>query len=144
MSTWNTGEWNMNSWNKQVIEEYRTTGGKVGSVPHPLLLLTTTGRKSGKSFTVPVGYITDSDRFIVVPSSATADWYLNLLAHPQVKVEVGKESFMANATMVEGEQRESFLQQARKLVEEQNAQGYGHGEPPPSDDSPVVALQPVR
>jgi deazaflavin-dependent oxidoreductase (nitroreductase family) len=144
MSNWNTSEWNMNNWNKQVIEEFRATGGKVGRVPNPLLLLTTTGRKSGKPFTVPVGYLTDADRFIVVASSATADWYLNLLAHPQVKVEVGNEAFTATATIVEGEQRESFLHQARQMVEAQQSQGYGMGNPPPSNDVPVVALQPVR
>jgi len=146
--SWNQKQWNANQqdanqwgggdWNKRVIEEFRASGGKVGSVPTPLLLLTTTGRKSGKPSTVPVGYQTDADRFIVVASSAQADWYLNLVAHPQVNVEVGKESFTASATLVEGEQKEYFLQKARKMLE---AVAQSPDQVP--NDGSVVALQPV-
>jgi hypothetical protein len=67
------------------------------------------------------------------------------VAHPQVKVEVGKESFTATATLVEGEQKEDFLQQARKMVEAQRSEGYAEmANRHPSNDVPVVALQPVR
>ena len=133
-------QWGTSDWNKQVIEEFRATGGKVSRLPTPVLLLTTTGRKSGKPYTTPVGYVTDADRFIVIASSATADWYLNVLAHPQVKVEVGNQSFTATATIVEGEQKASFLQQARTMLAAAPHPAEDQG---PNDDAPVVALQPV-
>jgi deazaflavin-dependent oxidoreductase (nitroreductase family) len=147
---WNQGgisQGNFGDWNKRVIEEFRANGGNVGMLPTPVLLITTTGRKSGKLYTTPVGYMIDADQYIVVPSSATADWYLNVLANPQVTVEIGTESFTATATLVEGEQREVFLQRARKVAE---AAATAWRPPQAGDmadhvteDGPVVALQPV-
>ena len=146
----NAGQWgqrNTGDWNKRVIDEFRANGGKVAMLPTPVLLLTTTGRKSGKSYTIPVGYMTDADRFIVVPNSATADWYLNILANSQVTVELGTESFTAIATLVEGEQRVSFLEQAHRVAEAAASAWRpaeaGNLEEHVPTDGPVVALQRV-
>jgi deazaflavin-dependent oxidoreductase (nitroreductase family) len=94
----------MSDWNKQIIEEFRRNGGKVGGSFEgaPLLLLTTTGARSGMARTTPVMYLPDGDRMIVFASKAGAstnpDWYHNLVVHPKATVEVGSETFEAMAT----------------------------------------------
>jgi deazaflavin-dependent oxidoreductase (nitroreductase family) len=109
----------MSDWNRPVIEEFRTHGGHVGGFYEgkPLLLLTTTGRKSGKPCTTPLSYQTEGSRMIVIAANIGAtkqpDWYYNLLAHPQVTVEIGQETFPATTTIVEGEERERILARGR-------------------------------
>jgi len=101
-----------NDYNRQVIEEFRANGGKVGGVWEgtPLLLLTTTGAKSGERRITPMGYIPDGDRLIVTASNGGAptrpDWYHNLVAHPEVTVEVGTETFDAIAVVTEDSERD--------------------------------------
>ena len=110
----------MCDWNRQIIEAFRRQGGKVGGFYEgaPLLLLTTIGRRSGKPRTAPLGYQTDGDRLIVIAANIGAtknpDWYYNLVAHPQVTVEIGQETFSAIATIVEGEERERYLTRGRE------------------------------
>ena len=102
----------MNDWNKPIIEEFRANGGKVGGrwEGRDLLLLTTTGRRSGRSHTTPVAYAREGDRLLVFGSKGGApkhpDWYRNLLADPHVRVEVGTERFDAVATPLVGEERD--------------------------------------
>ena len=76
----------------------------------PLLLLTTTGAKSGQLRTKPMMYIPDGDRLLVIASNAGApthpDWYRNLVAYPAVTVEVGNEIFEAIAIVTEGTERQ--------------------------------------
>lgn len=101
-----------NAYNRQLIEDFRASRGKAGGPMEgrPLLLLTTTGAKSGQLRTTPMMYIRADDRLLVIASNAGApahpDWYRNLLAHPQVTVEVGDETFKAIASVAEGEERE--------------------------------------
>jgi len=109
----------MNDWNRQTIEAFRANKGKVGGMweGRPLLLLTTTGAKSGQRRTTPTMYLPDGDRLLVFASKGGAptnpDWYHNLLAHPQVTVEVGSETYEANATVLTGEERDRlFAKQA--------------------------------
>ena len=102
----------MNDYNRHLIEEFRANGGKVsGQFEHtPLLLLTTIGAKSGQCRTTPLGYMPEGDRLIVIASSGGApthpDWYHNLVAHLQVTVEVGTETFDAIAVVAEDEERD--------------------------------------
>ncbi len=102
----------MNDYNRRLIEEFRANGGKVGGMWEgtPLLLLTTRGAKSGQRRTTPMGYMPEGDRLIVFASSGGApthpDWYHNLVAHPQVTVEVGTETFNAIAVVAEDEERD--------------------------------------
>jgi deazaflavin-dependent oxidoreductase (nitroreductase family) len=103
-------------WNKKVIEEFRANGGKVAQFgAMPLLLLHHTGAKSGKSYVNPLAYLPDGERMAVFASMAGAptnpDWYHNLVAHPEVQVEVdGKPAFAARARVAEGEERDRLYQ----------------------------------
>ncbi len=103
----------MNDFNRQVIEEFRANAGKVGGGfdGAPMVLLTTTGAKSGRKRTNPVvGFVDDDGRLYVFASKAGAptnpDWYHNLMAHPEVGVEFGEERFTATARPVTGEARD--------------------------------------
>jgi len=104
----------MNNHNRQVIEEFRANEGKVGGPLEGvlLLLLTTTGAKSGEQRINPLAYHTDGERLVVIATKNGApthpDWYHNLVAHPDVSVEVGTESFEARATVVEGAERDEL------------------------------------
>jgi deazaflavin-dependent oxidoreductase (nitroreductase family) len=101
-----------NDFNTQIIEEFRANDGIVGGPfdGAPLLLLTTTGAKSGQPRVVPMMYRAEGERLYVFASKAGAptnpDWYHNLVAHPEVTVEVGKERFGAHATVVDRAERD--------------------------------------
>ncbi|HZR40990.1 MAG TPA: nitroreductase family deazaflavin-dependent oxidoreductase [Ktedonobacteraceae bacterium] len=99
------------AWNRQVIEEFRANKGKVNG-GNSLLLLTTTGAKSGKQRVNPLAYTTDGERLVIIASKGGApsnpDWYYNVVAHPDVTVEVGGETFEARATVVEGAERDKL------------------------------------
>src|SRR6185295_8197770 len=92
-------------WNKHIIEEFRANGGKVGGgfEGRPLLLLHTTGAKSGQPRVNPVAYVTDDDHLVVIASKGGApsnpDWYYNLVANPLATVEVGTEKFQVRASV---------------------------------------------
>src|ERR1700693_5121864 len=101
----------MNDWNSQVIETFRANEGKVDGPfkGATLLLLTTTGAKSGQKRIAPLMYLPDSDRMVIFATKGGAptnpDWYHNLLAHPQATIEVGTETFAVTATVITGEER---------------------------------------
>ena len=105
---------NFNDWNRQIIEEFRANGGKVGGQFEgvTLLLLTTTGAKSGQKRINPLTYLLDGKRLFIFAakggSPTNPDWYHNLAAHPQVTVELGSEHFEATAVLVEGEERDQI------------------------------------
>jgi deazaflavin-dependent oxidoreductase (nitroreductase family) len=100
----NQGWDRMPDWNKAVIEEFRANKGKVGGQFEKtnLLLLHTKGAKSGLERINPVAYFVDGNRYIVIASKGGAenspDWYRNLVANPEVSVEVGTEKFEAIAS----------------------------------------------
>jgi deazaflavin-dependent oxidoreductase (nitroreductase family) len=111
-----------NEFNRKLIEEYRANGGKVSGIfaGAPLLLLTTTGAKSGQPRVSPLAYTTDNGRWVVIASKGGApthpDWFHNVRANPEVTVEVGTETFPARATVVEGvERKRLFDQMAAKM-----------------------------
>ncbi len=105
---------NMNDRNQPIIEEFRTHGGKVGGPLEgvTLLLLTTTGAKSGQKRINPLIYLLDGERLFIFAakggSPTNPDWYHNLVAHPQVTVELGTEQFEATALLLEGEERDQI------------------------------------
>ena len=94
-----------NEFNRQLIEEFRANGGKVSGMfaGAPLLLLTTTGARSGQPRVAPLAYTTDNGRVVVIASKGGApthpDWFHNLRANPEVTVELGTETFPARATI---------------------------------------------
>jgi len=110
-----------NEWNRQTIEEFRANKGKVGGMweGKPLLLLTTTGAKSGKRHTTPTMYLRDGDRVLIFASKGGApsspDWYHNLLVHPEVTVEVGPETYQATAIVITGEERDRLYARQAEL-----------------------------
>ncbi len=100
--------------NRRVIDEFRANGGKVPgrSSDFPLLLLTTTGRKSGQLRTNPMAYLREGQRLVVFASKGggptSPDWYHNLVANPDVTVEVGSERYAARAVVATGEERDEL------------------------------------
>ena len=98
-------------WNHGIIEEFRANDGVVGGhfVNTALLLLHTTGAKSGLKRVNPLAYLTDGDRLVVIASKAGApthpDWYHNIVANPEVSVEVGGEQYRARASITEEPER---------------------------------------
>jgi deazaflavin-dependent oxidoreductase (nitroreductase family) len=103
------------------IASFRANGGVVKGRRWPLLLLTTTGRKSGEPRVTPLIFSVDGDRLVVIASkggSATHPaWYLNLVANPLVTIEVGTDTFSAHAsTIPEPERTRLFDQQAAQMA----------------------------
>jgi deazaflavin-dependent oxidoreductase (nitroreductase family) len=96
------------AYNRQLIDQFRAAGGELGE--RPLLLLTTTGARSGRAHTTPLMFVPDGDRLLVIASNAGAsrdpDWYGNLQATPQVTVEAAGEVYAATATPLKGEERD--------------------------------------
>jgi deazaflavin-dependent oxidoreductase (nitroreductase family) len=94
--------------NEPVIAEFRSRGGQV-SRQYPVILLTTTGARTGRQHVTPLNYSQDGDRLVVVASkggsSTHPDWYRNLLANPEVTIEHEGESFRARATVAHEPQR---------------------------------------
>ncbi|MYY84104.1 MULTISPECIES: nitroreductase/quinone reductase family protein [unclassified Streptomyces] len=128
--------------NQSVIDEFRANGGKVGGPfeDGDLLLLTTTGARSGEQHTTPLGYVRDDGLLLVTGSNLGGprhpDWYHNVLAHPTVTVELGTDTFEAVAVPAEGERRD-------RLFERIVAADPGYGEYRTRTDRilPVVVLE---
>ena len=132
----------MKTFNQQIIEEFRANAGKVGGQFEgaPMLLLTTTGAKTGRRLTSPLVYAQDGDRLLVFASKAGAPtnpaWYHNLVANPTVTVEVGAETFEARATVVTGEERDRlYAEQAKRMP------GFATYQQNTTRVIPVVALE---
>jgi deazaflavin-dependent oxidoreductase (nitroreductase family) len=96
----------MNDFNRGVIEEFRANHGAVGGgfAGAPVVLLTTTGAKSGKERVNPlVGFVDDGTLYVIASKGGapnSPDWYHNLVAHPDVEVEFGDERFAATAVPI--------------------------------------------
>jgi deazaflavin-dependent oxidoreductase (nitroreductase family) len=106
--------------NRQVIEEFRANGGKTLTrfAGTELLLLHTKGARTGAERVNPMMFARDDDRFVVFASKNAApshpDWYRNLLANPDVEVELGTERFAARAVVLKGEERRRVWEQSAK------------------------------
>ena len=94
------------------VRRYRETGGAVGHIwreGSTILLLTTTGRKSGEKRTVPLIYAADGDRYVIIASKGGAPehpgWYENLAKDPEVELQVKDEVFRARARVAHGDER---------------------------------------
>ena len=128
-------------WNRKIIEEFRAHEGKVGGQFEgaPLLLLTTTGARSGQPRVNPMMYLDEGDRLYVFASKAGAptnpDWYHNLVAHPDVTVEVGTETVAMTASVVDRSERDRvYTEQASRYP------GFAEYEAKTDRVIPVVAL----
>jgi F420H(2)-dependent quinone reductase len=123
---------------------YRLTGGKVGGTiaKIPVLLLTTTGRKSGQRRTQPLLYAPAGEAYAVIASKGGAPqhplWYLNLQANPQAEVTVGRTTRQVRARDTEGDERERLW---RALAD--RYPGYDKYAQKTARQIPVVVLEPV-
>jgi deazaflavin-dependent oxidoreductase (nitroreductase family) len=131
----------MNDFNTKIIEEFRSNRGQVGGGfdGAPMIVLTTTGAKSGKRRSTPLVYLSDGDRVVVFASKAGAptnpDWFHNLVAHPRVGVELGDETFEADATVVQGDERQRLYAQQASIMP-----GFAEYQTKTDRVIPVVAL----
>src|SRR2546423_14179257 len=108
---------NLKERNQQLIEEFRANGRRLTG--RPLLLLTTTGARTGRPHTTPMMFVEDRDRVLVIASAAGAPrhpaWYHNLVANPAVTVERDGETYQATAVPLEGADRdETFARIAER------------------------------
>jgi deazaflavin-dependent oxidoreductase (nitroreductase family) len=108
--------------NQGVIKDFRANQGKVGGPMEgmPVLLMTMTGAKSGRSLTRPLCYSRDGDRIVIIASFGggprNPPWYYNLLANPTVSVEVGTEKFKARAAEAKGAERQRLFEAQAGLM----------------------------
>jgi deazaflavin-dependent oxidoreductase (nitroreductase family) len=104
----------MNAFNRKLIEEFRANRGQLSGqmAGRTLVLLTTTGAKSGKERTAVLGFGKDGDRYVVIASGNGAPshpaWYRNLLARPIATVEVGPDKFKVRARTARPDEREAL------------------------------------
>ncbi|MEU4782588.1 nitroreductase family deazaflavin-dependent oxidoreductase [Micromonospora sp. NPDC023633] len=108
-----------NDFNQQIIDEFRANSGRVGGPFEGarLILLTTTGARSGAPHTTPVGYLPDGEERVLVIASAGGgpkhpDWYHNLLADPLATVEDGVFTYQARAVVLAGAERDEIFARA--------------------------------
>jgi deazaflavin-dependent oxidoreductase (nitroreductase family) len=108
--------------NQSIIKEFRANRGKVGGSMEgmPILLLTMTGAKTGRTLVRPLCYSRDDDLIVIIASYGggprNPPWYHNLIANPVVTVEVGTEKFKARATQVYGAERDRLFAAQAKLM----------------------------
>lgn len=109
----------MTDWNAKVIEEFRANDGKVGGAFEgaPLLLLHSTGARTGQERTNPMMYLPVGDSFAVFASKAGADtnpdWYHNLVAHPEASVEVGTDTIAVTARVLDDDERDPIWREQK-------------------------------
>ncbi|HWB70093.1 MAG TPA: nitroreductase family deazaflavin-dependent oxidoreductase [Solirubrobacterales bacterium] len=126
------------------VPVYRLSGGRIGGKVNkaPVLLLTTTGRKSGQKRTAPVLYLADGERMVVINTNAGSAkipaWSLNLEANPEAEVQVGKRQIQVRARVAEGEEREELWRRHN----EQYA-GFDDYEQKLDRTPKVIVLEPV-
>ena len=130
--------------NARIIAEFRANHGRVGGnfAGAPLLLLHTTGARTGTARVNPVMYLPDDGRYLVFATKAGADdnpaWYHNLLAHPDTTIEVGDRLIGVHAAELRGSERdEKYAEQARRYP------GFAGYQEKTARVIPVIALTPV-
>jgi deazaflavin-dependent oxidoreductase (nitroreductase family) len=131
----------LKQFNQTLITEFRANGGNVSGWDS-LLLLTTLGAKSSQPHTTPLGYSVDGDRLIIVAAAVGSPkhpaWYHNLVAHPNVMVELQGEQYRMHAVVAEGKERERlFNQHVKQSVATLEYQEMV------SRQFPVVILEPI-
>jgi deazaflavin-dependent oxidoreductase (nitroreductase family) len=132
------------TFNEKLIDEFRANAGKVGGPfdGAPMVLLHTTGAKTGKERVIPVVYQPLGDSIVVFASKGGApthpDWYHNLRTNPRVKVEVGTDTYDAQARVAEGDERERIWSRQKQVMP-----GFADYEQKTSRQIPVIILERV-
>jgi deazaflavin-dependent oxidoreductase (nitroreductase family) len=130
--------------NAQIIEEFRTNGGELGGnfAGAPMLLLHSTGAKSGRERVNPMMYQAVGDHYAVFASKAGAptnpDWYHNLVAHPDATIEVGTETVAVRARVATGAERDAIW-----TTQKERYPGFADYERQTDREIPVVVLEPT-
>jgi len=133
----------LSDFNAKVIEEFRANDGKVGGPFEgaPLLLLHSTGAKSGEPRLHPVMYLEDGDRYVIFASKAGADthpaWYHNLKANPETEIEVGADIIPVTAVEATGDERDELFDRQAGIFS-----AFGEYAEKTSRTIPVVLLNP--
>ncbi|HEX8997077.1 MAG TPA: nitroreductase family deazaflavin-dependent oxidoreductase [Ktedonobacterales bacterium] len=127
------------NYNQTIIDTFRANGGKVSGWNN-LLLLTTTGARTGLPRTTPLAYSVDGGRIVVAASKGGAPtnpaWYANILANPTVTVELGSETFQARATVVDEAERQRLYAGHAELMP-----GFADYEKKTTRRIPVIILE---
>ena len=122
---------------------YRLSGGRIGGrLGHlPILLLTTTGRRSGRRLTTPLVYLPDGENLVIIASNGGSDrhpeWWLNLRSQPDAEVQIGPATRAVVARKAEGDERERLWRAVVELYH-----GYDEYRRMTSREIPVVVLTP--
>lgn len=132
----------MTDFNQRIINEFRANEGKVGGpfAGAPVVLLHTAGAKSGQARINPlVAQPGEGGTLYIFASKAGAptnpDWYHNLVAHPEVEIEIGTEHFAATATPLAGPERDRIFTRQKELMP-----GFADYEAKTTRTIPVIAL----
>ena len=110
------------AFNRGVIEEFRASEGRVGGpfAGAPMVLVTHRGAKSGKEYTTPLVHTRDGDALVIIASKGGApddpQWFRNIVANPDVTVEVGTERYAATARVAEGDERDRLFRAQADLM----------------------------
>jgi deazaflavin-dependent oxidoreductase (nitroreductase family) len=136
----------MSDWNTSIIDEFRANGGKVGGgfEGAPMLILHTTGARSGKERVNPLVYqpLDDGATVAVFASKGGApshpDWYRNLVANPGVTVEIGTETVTMRARVAEGDEYDRIWTKQKQLMP-----NFADYEVATTRRIPVIVLEPV-
>ena len=132
----------MKAFNKSIVDEFRVNGGKVGGPFEgaTLLLLTTTGAKSGQPRLTPLAYLTIDDKMIIIGSKAGADtnpdWVHNLRANPQAHIEVGADAYDVTSRELPTAERDAIFDKVVAV-----APGFGEYQSKTSRVIPLFELQ---
>ena len=108
--------------NAKVLAEFRANHGKVGGLfeGFPMILVHHKGAKSGIERIAPLVYTKDGDRYVIVASKGGhpthPDWYHNLVAHPDIQIEIGDQTFPVRASLAQGEERQRLFDEQAKLM----------------------------
>jgi deazaflavin-dependent oxidoreductase (nitroreductase family) len=133
----------VSDWNTHIMDEFRANAGKVGGPfeGSPMLILHTTGARSGREHMNPLVYQSDGDRLVVFASKGGApnhpDWYHNLAANPDVTIEVGTETLAKRARIATGDERERLWTRQKQLMP-----GFADYQAKTTRQIPVVILEP--
>jgi deazaflavin-dependent oxidoreductase (nitroreductase family) len=134
----------MSDFNTGIIEEFRANDGKVGGPFEgaPILLLHTTGARSGQERVHPLVYGRDGDNYLVFASKAGAptnpDWFHNVVAEPEVTAEVGTATLALQARVAEGDERDRLWSRQKEAMP-----GFADYEAKTTRLIPVVVLEPA-
>ena len=133
----------MNDFNRQVIDEFRANDGQVTGAfaGAPMILVNHRGAKSGTAYTTPLVYTRDGDNYVIIASMGGApehpQWFHNVVANPDLTIEVGADTLAVHARVAEGDERDRLYRAQADLMP--NFDDYAKAT---SRTIPVIVLEP--